>query len=280
MPVRRGPQRGHGRNVFADIASTLANIAQVAAAASQQPGMTVQARGGYGAGAEAAAVVDVPANPVWLTLTQVLNEVPVGFQVTGTPLTDDQRSFLKVVEHLSKIANALSPAPNDPALLAEFQEVGEFLGTHPDSQALNAFISTHPSLVTVAAPAGSASTGWLWPFISGIFIGAASENASRRPAILAPDYGVGYAGADDDWRALYDASTRTAEQVSTLTIGQPAPVRTEIVGPSIHRDRASGTSDGGASTGWGPGLSPYDLYYPPTYVQGPDGNLWPAPVGA
>jgi len=265
VTVRRGPPRAR-RNVFGDIAFTLSNLAQVAAAAAQTAppvGVAIHP-GGYGYGTGQAPVT-VPANPVWLTLAQVLNEVPAGFQMTATPLSEDQKSFLRVVEHLSKIVNALSLAPNDPALLAEYKEVGEFLSTHPGSEALQAFLTSHPSLVTVAAasPAAAATGG----------------------------YGVGYAGADDDWRALYDASTRTAQQLSTLTIGHPAPhpygagQRTEIVGPSIHRDRASGGLPdphgvGAEGTGWGPGPSPYDLYYPPTYVQGPDGNLWPAPVGA
>ena len=99
-------------------------------------------------------------NPMWLTLAQVLDEVVAGFRATGLPARSDQQTFLRVVEHLAHVARDLAQSPSDPALLAEYHELSEFLSAHPDSAHLAAFIETHPSIVpTVVATKAATAAG-------------------------------------------------------------------------------------------------------------------------
>jgi hypothetical protein len=107
---------------------------------------------GYGAGADPGAPAPVvEVNPMWLKLGQVLSEVSAGFRATGIPLRSDQETFLRVVDHLAQVVNGLAQTPNDPALLAEYNELSAFLAAHPDSVALAAFIETHPKIAPTMA---------------------------------------------------------------------------------------------------------------------------------
>ena len=113
---------------------------------------------GYGAGADPAAAGPVVAvNPMWLKLGQVLSEVSAGFRATGIPLRSDQETFLRVVEHLAQVVSGLAQTPNDPSLLAEYNELSAFLAAHPDSVALAAFIETHPKIAPTMAVARAAA---------------------------------------------------------------------------------------------------------------------------
>jgi hypothetical protein len=186
------------------LARTLGDVANAAAQTAHVVPQLAQAfgAGGHGTGAE------VAVNPVWATLAQVLNEVSAGFRVTGLPLRPDQETFLRVVEHLAQVANGLALHPADPGLLAEYRELSEFLETHPDSKALSDFIATHPAIAPIvahAAPA-TASTGWFWPALSGFALGHLHYEMARRA------------------------------QQAPHAAGQ----QLDIVGPSIHRYRASG----------------------------------------
>ena len=113
-------------------------------------------------GQDASTATPVGVNPMWVRLAQVLNEVSAGFRMTGVPLRSDQQTFLRVVEHLAQVVNGLALAPNDPALLAEYQELTDFLEAHPDSVHLGEFIATHPKIVPMVVPAQTASTGYFY----------------------------------------------------------------------------------------------------------------------
>ena len=205
-----GPHRRHGRNFVSSLVHTLGDVANVATATARAVPAIASAADGYAAGTDVA----IAANPVWTALAHVLNEVPAGFRVTRTPLSADQEAFLRVVEHLAQVVNGLALAPMDPDLLAEYKELTEFLAKHPDSESLSAFITTHPALAHVVPPAasehGTGQAPWFWPMLLGATGELALHSYLRgRPA------------------AEHHAPHGTGQQL-------------EIVGPSIHRYRASG----------------------------------------
>jgi len=104
------------------------------------------------AGASVGAAAFPLVNPVWLTLASILNEVPAGFRATSA-LTADQELYLRVVESLASVVNGLALTPHDPALLAEYHELVDFLRSHPDSAHLGAFVASHPSIVQMVSSA-------------------------------------------------------------------------------------------------------------------------------
>jgi hypothetical protein len=143
-PPPSGGGGGGGGGGGADLGKTLGDVASVASTV-----LSV-----FGAGADPAAVAPVVAvNPMWLQLGQVLSEVSAGFHMTGVPLRSDQETFLRVVDHLAQVVNGLAQTPNDPALLAEYNDLSTFLSAHPDSVALAAFIETHPKIAPTMAVA-------------------------------------------------------------------------------------------------------------------------------
>ena len=171
--------RASGLHVnFGDIAHTLGDVASAAAQAGVQSASTgglpaaLWLFGGFGIGfayrgwldwyvakaVQKSAVTtgaDVAAvNPVWATLSEVLGEVSAGFRATG--VSPEEEGFLRVVEHLGGVVNNLAVTPEDPALLAEYQELSEFLAAHPDSAALAHFIETHPAIVAITSSASPA----------------------------------------------------------------------------------------------------------------------------
>jgi hypothetical protein len=142
-----------------NLGKTLGSIGKVAMTVAP---IVAMALGDSLTGQDASTVAPVGVNPLWVRLAQVLNEVSAGFRMTGVPLRSDQETFLRVVEHLAQVVNGLALAPNDPALLAEYQELSDFLAAHPDSEHLAAFIATHPKIVPVVVPAQVASTGYVY----------------------------------------------------------------------------------------------------------------------
>jgi hypothetical protein len=150
-PPSGPPPDGGGRDA-SNIARTLGDVANAAAATAQAvPQIAAAFHGGTGG--------VVVANPVWASLATVLGEVSSGFRATGS-VAPEQETFLRVVEHLAQVVSALAINPSDPSLLAEYEEMSAFLSAHPDSQALSAFIATHPAIVPViaaSAPPGAAA---------------------------------------------------------------------------------------------------------------------------
>ena len=225
-PPGAPPPDGRGRNVASNIARTLSDVASAAAVTAQA--VPQIAASFHGTGADAAGV-----NPVWASLAKVLNEVSSGFRMTGA-VAPEQESFLRVVEHLGKVVSALALNPNDPSLLAEYQEMSVFLAAHPDSKALSAFLATHPAIVPVVAsvlaasappvgaPSPGAVTGW----------GGLPLYHWHYPPTFAE-------APDGSWWPTYEAGQQL-ELVGPSIHRYRASGGLELVGPSIHRYRASG----------------------------------------
>lgn len=150
------PKKGGGGF---NLGKTLSSIGKVAVTVAP---VVAMALGDSLTGQDASTATIQGVNPLWVRLAQVLNEVSAGFRMTGVPLRPDQQTFLRVVEHLAGVVNGLAQAPSDPALLAEYQELTDFLNAHPDSANLAAFIATHPKIVPMVVPAQAASTGYFY----------------------------------------------------------------------------------------------------------------------
>ena len=160
------PPKKKGGGLFGKILHTVAKVAELAAPAvatvftgpaggaavfaAEKTAETVVKKVEHGAGADTDVAV---VNPVWLTLAQVLNEVSMGFRLTSTPRDAEEETFLRVVEHLAQVVNGLALAPSDPDLIAEYEELTDFLGRHPDSEHLGAFVQSHPDIVSLVASA-------------------------------------------------------------------------------------------------------------------------------
>jgi hypothetical protein len=200
-----------------DLANTLNNVANAAAVTAN---VVPQIASIFGAGAETVAA---SVNPVWVSLAKVLGEVSSGFRMTGT-VAPGQESFLRVVEHLAQVVGALAINPSDPSLLAEYQEMSTFLAAHPDSQALSAFIATHPAIVPAVAPVLAAS--------------AAPPDAALISCAPPPGEAAGWGGLPlYHWH--YPPTFAQAPDGSLWPTYESGR-QLELVGPSIHRYRASG----------------------------------------
>ena len=217
-PGPQAPPPHHGHSFVSSLAHTLGDVAN--AAAATVPVVQQIASSFHGTG----AVTPVAVNPVWATLAQVLNEVVTSFRVTGVP--SEKESFLRVVEHLATVVSGLAASPNDPALLAEYQEMSVFLAAHPDSQALSSFIATHPAIAPVVAAAAplAAATGW----------------GGRHPYDM--HYPPLYVEAPPVWWPVV-ATGQQLDIIGPSIHKYRASGALDIVGPSIHRYRASGGLD-------------------------------------
>ncbi len=214
------PPQHHGHNFVSSLAHTLGDVANAAATTAQ---VVPQIAASFHVTGAVTPVV-IPVNPVWATLAQVLNEVTTSFRVTGVP--PEKESFLRVVEHLAKVVSGLAASPSDPALLAEYQELSVFLAAHPDSQALSSFIATHPAIapVVVATAPPAASTGW----------------GGRHPYDM--HYPPLYVEAPPVWWPVV-ATGQQLDIIGPSIHKYRASGALDIVGPSIHRYRASGGLD-------------------------------------
>jgi len=162
-------------------------------------------------------------NPVWSTLAQVLSEMITTVRESG--VSPDEEVLLRVVGHLRDVVMGLAANPNDTALLAEYKELSEFLAAHPDSHALSQYIATHPAIAPAIASVAPSSTGWA---------GSHPYDWHYPPLYAeAPVYFPIYAAGQQ------------LDIVGPSIHRYRASGGLDIVGPSIHRYRASGFDLGG-----------------------------------
>jgi hypothetical protein len=202
-PPPSAPQGGGGGGggFHIDLGKTLGDVAHVAST------FAPQLAAAFSAGAEEPVI-----NPIWSTLSEVLNEVSHGFRATNGTMSSDQKAYLFIVDQLAATVSVLSSRPNDPTLLAHYQELGSFLATHPDSAHLASYVETHPALAPVLPPP-TAATGGAGPLlalapwaIGGFFLGKLAADRWPHPHAAAGalwthhgyrpagDYGAGWGG--------------------------------------------------------------------------------------
>ena len=148
-PVRRHGAGGYATGGF-DLGKAIGSIATAAAVAAPQIAAAIpQIRAAFASsGAVTPAHVPVSVNPVWADASHVLAEAAT--QLRASTPYDVQTTFhtASLVDRLATIAQGLALAPN-AAMEADFHGLGHWLSTHPHSQQLAEFITTHPALTSV-----------------------------------------------------------------------------------------------------------------------------------
>ena len=150
-----------------DLGQALGTIAQVASVAAPQIRAALpQLAAAFSASGVDVPTAPVPTNPVWSDLAGVLSEAARRMRASAPYAVQDQFYEASLVDRLAALAQGLALVPNSPAIEADFRRLGHHLATHPRSQQLAEFITTHPALApvfTIAHAAGAA------PWMDGLY---------------------------------------------------------------------------------------------------------------